>query len=843
MRPHPPTLSALAVAVALAAGFPPLGAEEPKREATVDDWNARFEALRRHLDRGEWSEARVVASDLSDEMAARLAGGEDNAKRVAAVIAHRAIAEAELGHADDAGWSWIVAQNLDPALRDAPLDGIGRAGELLTGHRLRGLGEPPPGTSALAAVDPASPAAPVPVDSPPAVPRSAAAAAAPPLEIEIVIDRSGAVRAPVVVDPEGRSPPGRIVLGLEALRRWRFLPAPADAPEAVAMRIDPFRPPPSLPYDVAGHPELQPVHELALRGEWAEAAARVPASPSDAPGGCLDRPGAPSECPRGLAALLRALAAAGRGEGGEAAWHWHVALRFDPALSAAPLSIYGPVGRRLAEGAAACTFSAEPGCPPTPLWRSEPGVTPPRKLEGEAPRLPRELAERGGDRVVLRTVLDVDGRPRDAVALTGRSEAARALALEALAGWRFEPARRGGEPIPVIVELTMPFAIDAPRERTDRWRRRLDDLDRRLRAGEWHRAAHLAERLIDDVSDEADAGGSDLLAEAVAGLALAEAGLGRAADAVWSWHAAQNLARELAWRDLSAYGAAGRLLAAQPLRWPGELAVRTVPPGEGAFDSARPRGGRGGDVRYVQGPIPDYPRPLRLAVPLVEAVVRHGRAESPVVLSSHPPAVVLAALDALRTSTFAPAIDRPRAVLITLPDPRAGGPADSDLADLVHRALAAGEFHTAACLWALVPASERDRLGLVLDRPEPDATWRRDGWWLDAPGTAPAAEPWGRESYRAIPLSKDVRAPIKVHAPPPQYTDLAREERTQGVVVLRTVVDRQGGVRRVEVLERLPHGLTRRAAEAVCQWKFRPATLDGEPVDVYYHLTINFTLQ
>lgn len=38
-------------------------------------------------------------------------------------------------------------------------------------------------------------------------------------------------------------------------------------------------------------------------------------------------------------------------------------------------------------------------------------------------------------------------------------------------------------------------------------------------------------------------------------------------------------------------------------------------------------------------------------------------------------------------------------------------------------------------------------------------------------------------------------------------------------------------------------GLDQKALEAVREWKFEPATLDGEPVAVYYNLTINFTLQ
>jgi protein TonB len=38
-------------------------------------------------------------------------------------------------------------------------------------------------------------------------------------------------------------------------------------------------------------------------------------------------------------------------------------------------------------------------------------------------------------------------------------------------------------------------------------------------------------------------------------------------------------------------------------------------------------------------------------------------------------------------------------------------------------------------------------------------------------------------------------------------------------------------------------GLDQAAVEAVRTWRFRPATLNGRPVDVYYNLTVNFRLQ
>jgi TonB family protein len=38
-------------------------------------------------------------------------------------------------------------------------------------------------------------------------------------------------------------------------------------------------------------------------------------------------------------------------------------------------------------------------------------------------------------------------------------------------------------------------------------------------------------------------------------------------------------------------------------------------------------------------------------------------------------------------------------------------------------------------------------------------------------------------------------------------------------------------------------GLDQSAMDAVKTWRFKPATLHGQPVKVYFNLTVNFTLQ
>ena len=92
-------------------------------------------------------------------------------------------------------------------------------------------------------------------------------------------------------------------------------------------------------------------------------------------------------------------------------------------------------------------------------------------------------------------------------------------------------------------------------------------------------------------------------------------------------------------------------------------------------------------------------------------------------------------------------------------------------------------------------------------------------------------------------IEGDVLRPKLTYAPRPNYTEEARRARIQGVVILQAVVDAVGNVGYVKVLKGLPEGLTESAVQVVEQWRYEPATLNGEPVPVYMNLTINFSLQ
>ncbi|MGE0462144.1 MAG: TonB family protein [Vicinamibacterales bacterium] len=97
------------------------------------------------------------------------------------------------------------------------------------------------------------------------------------------------------------------------------------------------------------------------------------------------------------------------------------------------------------------------------------------------------------------------------------------------------------------------------------------------------------------------------------------------------------------------------------------------------------------------------------------------------------------------------------------------------------------------------------------------------------------------------PLSFDEAAqkPRVLHEVKPEYTKEALDAKIQGQVVLRVVVEADGSVGRVSVVESLDdtHGLDRAAAEAASLWRFEPGRKDGKPVPVSVELEFVFTLR
>jgi len=85
-----------------------------------------------------------------------------------------------------------------------------------------------------------------------------------------------------------------------------------------------------------------------------------------------------------------------------------------------------------------------------------------------------------------------------------------------------------------------------------------------------------------------------------------------------------------------------------------------------------------------------------------------------------------------------------------------------------------------------------------------------------------------------------VGIPVAIYSPEPSFSDEARKQKVQGIVTLMLVVGKDGRPYDIHVHQSL--GLDEQAIEAVKTWRFRPATLDGKPVDTQIAVEVNFRL-
>ena len=84
--------------------------------------------------------------------------------------------------------------------------------------------------------------------------------------------------------------------------------------------------------------------------------------------------------------------------------------------------------------------------------------------------------------------------------------------------------------------------------------------------------------------------------------------------------------------------------------------------------------------------------------------------------------------------------------------------------------------------------------------------------------------------------------PQVIFSPEPSFSDEARKAKAQGVVTLILVVGTDGRAHEIHVGQSLGMGLDEKAIEAVNRWRFRPATLGGEPVASRILVEVDFHL-
>ena len=108
--------------------------------------------------------------------------------------------------------------------------------------------------------------------------------------------------------------------------------------------------------------------------------------------------------------------------------------------------------------------------------------------------------------------------------------------------------------------------------------------------------------------------------------------------------------------------------------------------------------------------------------------------------------------------------------------------------------------------------------------------------------TAEAAAEGSSAERVVLRLDASITMPKLVHRVRPIYPDELREERIQGMVKVEIVIDEHGKVAETKVLSSSHESLGTAAVEAIGQWRFEPARRGGEPVAVFYVLTVDFRL-
>jgi protein TonB len=111
-----------------------------------------------------------------------------------------------------------------------------------------------------------------------------------------------------------------------------------------------------------------------------------------------------------------------------------------------------------------------------------------------------------------------------------------------------------------------------------------------------------------------------------------------------------------------------------------------------------------------------------------------------------------------------------------------------------------------------------------------------------------------KQSFKKIassPLAPHNEAGVRIKAnpnyfqnPSPEYPELARQMRQEGLVILSVDVDRTGEPIKVEMIQSSGYRLLDQAAlKAVSHWKFQPGSMGNIPIESTVTVPIRFRLE
>lgn len=112
-----------------------------------------------------------------------------------------------------------------------------------------------------------------------------------------------------------------------------------------------------------------------------------------------------------------------------------------------------------------------------------------------------------------------------------------------------------------------------------------------------------------------------------------------------------------------------------------------------------------------------------------------------------------------------------------------------------------------------------------------------------AAGNLPAGLKQMQFLEKVYSVGDSVKAPKVIQQPKPPYTEKARDAKIEGIVMVGAVIQKNGSVGQIKILKGLGYGLDESVVNTLSrEWKFKPGTLNDEPVDVSVVMEVSFRL-
>ena len=113
--------------------------------------------------------------------------------------------------------------------------------------------------------------------------------------------------------------------------------------------------------------------------------------------------------------------------------------------------------------------------------------------------------------------------------------------------------------------------------------------------------------------------------------------------------------------------------------------------------------------------------------------------------------------------------------------------------------------------------------------------------WLQPSPEAADLQPSGQpDPFKAPP---GATMPVPISSPEAEFSDEARRKRIEGIVVVTMIVNEKGLPTDIKLVKSVGYGLDESALEAVGEYRFEPATLNGKPIAVRVTVEVNFQLR